>query len=162
MTISYLSFRTPYSAYRDCMIVIQPQGPSAYRAVCVDAATRLTIGCPSVPRPPDGRRPAISAADVIGMVGGYRLASAAVDIEMDELARQTRLIAAIVHGAPEHVELPQLGIHALCQQPERRTGRKDSSRAGSFLKADDEGTAARDPDAAGLGDLGAAGGWRDP
>ena len=102
MTISYLSFRTPYSAYRDCMIVIQPQGPSAYRAVCVDTATRLTIGCPSVPRAPDGRRPAISAADVIGMVRGYRLASAAVDIEMDELARQTRLIAAIVHGAPEH------------------------------------------------------------
>jgi hypothetical protein len=96
MTISYLSFRTPYSAYRDCLIVIQPQGPSAYRAVCVDAATRLTIGCPSVPRAPDGRRPAISAADVIGMVGGYRLASAAVDLEMDELARQTRLIAAIV------------------------------------------------------------------
>jgi hypothetical protein len=99
MTISYLSFRTPYSAYRDCMIVIQPQGPSAYRAVCVDAATRLTIGCPSVPRAPDGRRPAISAADVIGMVGGYRLASAAVDIEMDELARQTRLIGHCARGA---------------------------------------------------------------
>jgi hypothetical protein len=90
------------------------------------------------------------------------LASGAVDIEMEELARQTRLIAAILHGAPEHVELPQLGIPALCQQPERRTGRKDSSRAGSFLDADDEGTATRDPDAAGLGDLGAAGGWRDP
>jgi hypothetical protein len=98
MTISYLSFRTPYSAYRDCMIVIQPQGPSAYRAVCVDAATRLTIGCPSVPRAPDGRRPAISAADVIGLVGGYRMASAAVDIEMDELARQTRLIAPLCTG----------------------------------------------------------------
>jgi hypothetical protein len=76
---------------------------------------------------------------------GYRLASAAVEIEMDELARQTRLIAAIAPGAPEHVELPQLGIPALCQQWERRTGRKDSSRAG-FLDADDEGTAARVPD----------------
>jgi len=76
---------------------------------------------------------------------GYRLASAAVEIEMDELARQTRLIAAIAHGAPEHVELRQLGIPALCQQWERRTGRKDSSRAG-FLDADGGGTEARDPD----------------
>jgi hypothetical protein len=76
---------------------------------------------------------------------GYRLASAAAEIEMDELARQTRLIGAIAHGGPEHVELPQLGIPSLCQQWERRTGRKDSSRAG-FLDADDGGTEARDPD----------------
>jgi len=89
MTVSYLSFRVPYAANRDCMIVIQPQS-SAYRAVCVDAATRWTIGCPSIPREPNGARPAISAADVIGMIGGYRLASAAVDIEADELASRIR------------------------------------------------------------------------
>src|SRR6476620_1688532 len=53
----------------DCMIVIQPNS-SAYRAVCVDVATRLTIGCPSVSRAPDGTAPAILAADVISMIGG--------------------------------------------------------------------------------------------
>jgi len=92
MTISHLSFRVPYSAHRDCMIVVRPRN-SAYQAVCVDAATRLTIGCPSVQRGPDGRRPAISATDVMGMIGEYRLASAAVDIEAEELARRTRRIA---------------------------------------------------------------------
>jgi hypothetical protein len=92
MTVTHLSFRVPYSAHRDCMIVIQPL-KAAFRAVCVDAATRLTIGSPSVPRGPDGRRPAISATDVIGMVGGYRLASAAVDIEADELAQRSQRIS---------------------------------------------------------------------
>jgi hypothetical protein len=92
MTVSHLSFRAPYSAHRDCMIVIRPQN-SAYHAVCVDAATRLTIGCPSLPRAPDGRRPAVSAADITAMIGGYRLASAVVDIEMDELAQRTRQIS---------------------------------------------------------------------
>jgi len=92
MTVSHLSFRVPYSAHRDCMIVIQPQR-AAYQAVCVDAATKLTIGCPSIPRGPNGRRPAISADDIMGMIGGYRLASTAVDIEMDDLAERSRRIA---------------------------------------------------------------------
>jgi hypothetical protein len=92
MPVSHLSFRMPYSAHRDCMIVIQPQ-KAAYQAGCVDAATRLTIGSPSFPRGADGSRPAILAADVIAMVGGYCLAAAAVDIEADELARRSRQIS---------------------------------------------------------------------
>jgi hypothetical protein len=92
MTISYLSFRVPYSANRDCMIVVQPRR-EAYQAVCVDAGTRLTIGCPTVPRGPDGSRPEISAVDVVVRIGGYRLASAAVDIEGGELVRRTRRIS---------------------------------------------------------------------
>jgi hypothetical protein len=89
MTVYHLSFRVPYSAHRDCTIVIQPQ-KGAYRAVCLDAATRLTIGCPSIPRQPNGARPVVSATDVIGMIGGYRLASAAVDMETGELADRMR------------------------------------------------------------------------
>lgn len=93
MTVSYLSFRVPYSAHRDCMIVIQPQR-EAYQAVCVDAATRLAIGSPSIPRGPNGSRPSVSADDVIRLIGGmYRLASVAVDIEADELRRRTRRIS---------------------------------------------------------------------
>jgi hypothetical protein len=92
MTIAYLSFRAPYGDHRECLIVIQPQ-KQAYRAVCVDAVTRLTIGCPSFQRRPDGRRPAIAVGDVMGSIGGYRLASAAVDIEATALADRTRRIA---------------------------------------------------------------------
>jgi hypothetical protein len=92
MTVSQLSFRAPYSAHRDCMIVVRPLR-SAYQAVCVDAATRLTIGCPPIPRCPDGRRPAISANDIMAMIGGYRLASAALDIDAEELAERTRRIS---------------------------------------------------------------------
>lgn len=93
MTISRLSFRVPYSAGRDCMIVIRPQN-EAYQAVCVDAATRSMIGCPSIPRGLDGRRSTVSAIDVIRMIGGmYRLASVAVDIEADELTDRCRRVS---------------------------------------------------------------------
>jgi hypothetical protein len=93
MTVSYLSFRVPYSGNRDCVIIIKPQR-EAYQAVCVDAATRLTIGSPSLERDSDGTRPSISAADVIGMIGSYRLASAAVDLEAEELADRSRRISS--------------------------------------------------------------------
>jgi hypothetical protein len=93
MTVSRLSFRMPYSAHRDCMVVIRPLG-AAYQAVCVDAATRLTIGSPTIPRGPDGRRPVITADDVLRLIGGmYRLASVAVDIEAEELAQRSRRIS---------------------------------------------------------------------
>ncbi len=93
MTVSYLSFRVPYSANRDCVIVIKPQR-EAYQAVCVDAATRRTIGSPSVQRDSSGARPQVSPADVIGQIGSYRLASAAVDLEADELADRSRRISS--------------------------------------------------------------------
>jgi hypothetical protein len=93
MTVSYLSFRVPYAGNRDCVIIIKPQR-EAYQAVCVDAATRLTIGSPSFKRDSDGARPSISGADVIGMIGSYRLASAAVDLEADELADRSRRISS--------------------------------------------------------------------
>ena len=93
MTVSYLSFRVPYSANRDCVIIIKPRR-EAYQAVCVDAATRRMIASPSLQRDSNGARPQISAAEVIGMVGSYRLASAAVDLEADELADRSRRISS--------------------------------------------------------------------
>ena len=93
MTVSRLSFRAPYSAHRDYIIVIRPRR-AADQAVCVDAATRLTIGCASIPRGPDGRRQSVSPDEIIHRIGGkYRLASVAVDIEADELARRTRRLS---------------------------------------------------------------------
>jgi hypothetical protein len=92
MTVSRLSFRMPYSAHRDCIVVIQPRG-AAYQAVCVDAATRLTIGSPAIARGPDGGRPVVTADDVLRLFGGmYRLASVAVDIEAEELAQRSQRI----------------------------------------------------------------------
>jgi hypothetical protein len=92
MTIYRLSFRESYTSNRDCMIVIQPQR-AAYQALCIDAATRLTIACPPIPRGSDGSPPAISATDIMGMIGEYRLASTAVDIEALELAQRSRRIS---------------------------------------------------------------------
>jgi hypothetical protein len=92
MTVSFLSFRTPYAEDRDCIIVVQPRYP-AYRAVCIDAASRLTIGCPMLSRAVDGGRPAVAAADIIGMIGGYRLAATAVDIEASALAERSRRLS---------------------------------------------------------------------
>ena len=92
MTVSYLSFRVPYAAGRNCMVVIRSDR-GAYRAVCVDEATRLTIGYPSLARGADGARPAVAAAEIIGMIGGYRLAAAALDIEANELMQRSRRIS---------------------------------------------------------------------
>jgi hypothetical protein len=92
MTVYRSSFRESYTSNRDCMIVIQPQR-AAYQALCVDAATRLTIACPPIPRSSDGSPPAIKAADIIGMIGEYRFASTAVDIEALELAQRSRRIS---------------------------------------------------------------------
>jgi hypothetical protein len=92
MTIYRLSFRQSYTSNRDCMIVIQPQR-AAYQALCIDAATRLTIARPPVPRGSDGSPPAISATDIMGIIGKYRLASTAVNIEALELAQRSRRIS---------------------------------------------------------------------
>ena len=62
--------------------------------LCIDAATRLTIACPPIPRGSDGSAPAVSVADIMGMIGEYRLASTAVDIEALELAQRGRRITA--------------------------------------------------------------------
>jgi hypothetical protein len=93
MTVSYLSFRVPYSVNRECVIVIKPQR-EAYQAVCVDAATRQMIGSLFLPRDSNGARPQISAAEIVDRIGSYRLASAAVDLEADELADRSRRISS--------------------------------------------------------------------
>jgi len=93
MTVSHLSFRVRYTADRDCTIVIRPKG-AAYQAVCVDSATRLTIGSPDISRAPGGGRPVVTADDALRLIGGmYRLASVAVDIEADELAQRSRRVS---------------------------------------------------------------------
>jgi hypothetical protein len=87
-----LRVSAPQSPYRDCDVaVLEPEDPTApSRAICTDTASGLIIGSPSI----SPGRDDIDADEVIRMIGGtYRLASIAVEIGTDELARQTRRIS---------------------------------------------------------------------
>jgi hypothetical protein len=93
MAVARLRVSAPQSPYRDCEITIVPSAdPTApARAICTDATTGLIIGSPSISPGCEDDQQDINGEDVIRMVGGtYRLASIAVDIATDELARQTR------------------------------------------------------------------------
>jgi len=93
MATAPLRVSAPQSPYRDCDVAfMEPEHPLApARAVCTDAETGLIVGSPSVA---PGRHGNVTAEEVIRMIGGtYRLASIAIDIGTEELARQTRRIS---------------------------------------------------------------------
>ncbi|HTO63389.1 MAG TPA: hypothetical protein VMM15_19270 [Bradyrhizobium sp.] len=96
MATTPLRVSAPQSPYRDCEIArLEPADPAAPpRAMCTDAASGLIIGSPSIlPDRRDGQRD-LNAEDVIAKLGGtYRLASIAVEIGTDELARLTRRVS---------------------------------------------------------------------
>lgn len=94
MALVPLRVSAPQSPYRDLDIAFtEPKNPTDLaRATCMDAETGLIIGNP--PIAPNRRRGDITTEEVIRMIGGtYRLASIAVEIETDELARQKRRIS---------------------------------------------------------------------
>jgi hypothetical protein len=96
MAISFLTLRGPQFDYRTCEITVaEPQEPnSPYRAICTDVDTGVTIGSARIARGREGEQPTISATDVIATIGGgYRLASIAVDIEVEELDRRIRRVS---------------------------------------------------------------------
>ncbi|MDA9409846.1 hypothetical protein XH98_36650 [Bradyrhizobium sp. CCBAU 51745] len=79
--------------YRDCdVIVSRSEDPSSTTAVtCIDAETGTFVGTARVPDQVD--RP-ITDEEVARMIGGaYRLASIAVDLEMDLLVRRARRVS---------------------------------------------------------------------
>jgi hypothetical protein len=96
-----LRVSAPQSPYRDCDIaILEPTDPTEPpKAMCTDAETGLIIGSPSIA---PGRRHAqqdVTAEEVIRMIGGtYRLASIAVEIGTNELAKQTRRISDDLRG----------------------------------------------------------------
>jgi hypothetical protein len=93
VTISSLKLPGSQSGYRDCEIFISSDEQGS-QAICKDAATGFIIGCSTVPSAPNKDPSTISADDVLRMIGGtYRLASIAVEIEIDELARRSRRIS---------------------------------------------------------------------
>jgi hypothetical protein len=96
MITAPLRVSAPQSPYRDCDIaVVAPVDAAApARVICTDAETGLIIGSPSIP--PDRRdgQQVVNTEDVIQRIGGtYRLASIAVEIGTEELARRTRAIS---------------------------------------------------------------------
>lgn len=96
MATTPLRVSAPQSPYRDCEIAyLEPADPaSPPRAICTDAASGLIIGSPSIlPDRRDGQQD-LNAEVVIEKIGGtYRLASIAVEIGTDELARLTRRVS---------------------------------------------------------------------
>ncbi|WGS20177.1 MULTISPECIES: hypothetical protein [unclassified Bradyrhizobium] len=65
-----------------------PQTKQVRQAVCTEATTGFIIGSPSISSGREQGHQEINAEDVIRMIGGsYRLASIAVDIATEELAR---------------------------------------------------------------------------
>jgi hypothetical protein len=96
MDTTSLRVSAPQSPYRDCEIArLEPADPaSPARAICTDAASGRIIGSPSIlPDRGDGQQD-LNADDVIAKIGGtYRLASIAVEIGTEELARLTRRIS---------------------------------------------------------------------
>jgi hypothetical protein len=96
MPTAPLRVSAPQSPYRDCEIVtIEPVDPaSPARAICTDVVSGLVIGSPPISPSAVDRPHDINVDEVIHKMGGtYRLASIAVDIGTDELARQTRRIS---------------------------------------------------------------------
>jgi hypothetical protein len=82
-----------------CEIIVvngrDPQSP--YRATCTDPETGIVLGSRLLPAGPDGAAPAVTLGDVVELIGGgYRCASVAVEIEAENLSRQTRRIVDIL------------------------------------------------------------------
>ncbi|MFB9267559.1 hypothetical protein ACFFWD_31205 [Bradyrhizobium erythrophlei] len=96
MAIVPLRVTAPQSPYRDCDIaMLEAADPAApARAMCIDAETGLIIGSPSLaPGHRDSQR-IVNADEVIRLIGGtYRLASIAVEIGTNDLAKQSRRIS---------------------------------------------------------------------
>jgi len=69
---------------------------ASYRVTCTDTETGRTVGRAVLPAGPDGGPPRVTLEDLAGLVGGYRLASVFVEIEAEQLARQTGRVSDLL------------------------------------------------------------------
>jgi len=103
MAIASLRISAPKSPYRDCDItLVEAADPTAAISVmCTDAETGLIIGSPSIASNRCDYQRNVGADEVIRLIGGtYRLASVAVDIGAQDLARRSRRITDELRLAP--------------------------------------------------------------
>jgi hypothetical protein len=90
-------FTTPNSGWLTYEIVVLGDPArdltASYRISCHDLETGRFIGRAVLPALPDGRPPRVSLGDIVGLIGGYRLASIYVEIESEQLAKRNRALS---------------------------------------------------------------------
>src|SRR5690349_20258360 len=90
--------RPDHERLRCDILVINAHDPqSQYRVSWTDAETGIELGSRLLPAGPRGTAPAVTLGDVVALIGGgYRCASVAVEIEAENLSRQTRRVGDIL------------------------------------------------------------------
>lgn len=63
----------------------RPDLAARYRVTCSDQNTGTFIGEAAAPAAPGGGLPSITVADVVELIGSYRLASIVIEIEAEQL-----------------------------------------------------------------------------
>ncbi|MEY9418043.1 hypothetical protein ABIF69_004485 [Bradyrhizobium japonicum] len=71
----------------------EPEMVSQYRVTCSDRETGVFIGSAVTPPGPGGKPPVITVADVVELIGGFRIASAIVQVEAERLTRGSRRVS---------------------------------------------------------------------
>jgi hypothetical protein len=74
----------------------EPGRIAHYRVTIFDRETGVFIGSAFVPAGPGGGPPVVTVADVIELIGGFRVTSVIVQIDGQRLARQTRQVSDAV------------------------------------------------------------------
>ena len=74
----------------------EPELVAQYRVTCADRETGAFIGSAVTPPGPGGRPPVITVADVVELIGGYRIASVIVQVEAERLTRRSRRVSDTV------------------------------------------------------------------
>jgi hypothetical protein len=95
------TFNTPDLGWLTCEIVVlddlERDLAASYRISCRDLETGRFVGSAVLPARPDGRPPRVSLGDIVGLIGGYRLASIYVEIESERLPRRLTQNSSVVH-----------------------------------------------------------------
>lgn len=74
----------------------EPELVAQYRVTCSDRETGAFICGAVIPPGPGGRPPVVTVADLVELIGGYRIASVLVQIEGERLARRSRRVSDTV------------------------------------------------------------------
>lgn len=74
----------------------EPELVAQYRVTCSDRETGTFIGSAVAPPGPGGGPPVITVADVVELIGGFRIASVIVQVEAERLTRRSRRVSDAV------------------------------------------------------------------
>lgn len=74
----------------------EPELVAQYRVTCSDRETGVFIGSAVAPPGPGGEPPVITVADVVELIGGFRIASVIVQVEAERLTRRCKRVSDAV------------------------------------------------------------------